>query len=210
MTTIASSAELLEVYRHKWDDAKQLKHFGRIQSSVKHMTALVNEVLFLNQAEFENLACCPAPLNLVGFFQELIDERQVKISNKHRLIFTHVSEESQFLGDANLLQQILTNLLDNSIKYSPGGGTVSVHLTFEETQVIFFCMDEGIGIPLEEQQNLFKSFSRASNVGTIGGTGLGLSIVKKCVDLHKGQITVNSVVGQGTKFTITLPRERCC
>jgi signal transduction histidine kinase len=210
LTAIASSAELLEVYRHKWDDAKQLKHFQRIQSSVKHMTALVNDVLFLNQAKFEKLSCSPAPLNLVAFFQELIDERQASISNKHRLIFTHIGEEKQLLGDAKLLRQILTNLLDNAIKYSPDGGTVYLELTLEETRVIFSCLDEGIGIPLAEQQNLFKSFSRASNVGAIGGTGLGLSIVKKCVDLHKGQITVNSVVGQGTKFTITLPRERCC
>ncbi len=101
-------------------------------------------------------------------------------------------------------------LLDNAIKYSPDGGTISVHLTFEGTQVIFYCLDEGIGIPVEEQKNLFKSFSRASNVGTISGSGLGLSIVKKCVDLHKGQITVDSVAGQGTKFTVTLPLKQCC
>lgn len=210
LTTIASSAELIENYRDKWDDAKQLKHFGRIQSSVKHMTALVNDVLFLNQAEFEKLSCSLAPLNLIAFFQELIEERQITIGNKHRLIFTRVGEESQFLGDVKLLRQILTNLLDNAIKYSPAGGTVSLHLTVEETRVIFSCLDEGIGIPLEEQQNLFKSFSRASNVGTIGGTGLGLSIVKKCVDLHSGQITVDSVEGVGTKFTVTLPRKRYC
>jgi signal transduction histidine kinase len=210
LTTIASSAELLEVYRHKWDDDKQLKHFGRIQATVKHMTTLVNDVLFLNQAEFEKLSCCPTPLNLVAFLQELIDERQVTIGNKHHLIFTHVGEESQFLGDAKLLRQLLNNLIDNAIKYSPDGGTVSLSLTFEETQVIFSCLDEGIGIPVEEQQDLFKSFSRASNVGTIGGTGLGLSIAKKCVDLHKGQITVDSVVGQGTKLTVTLPLKQCC
>ena len=210
LTTIASSAELLEMYRHKWDDAKQLKHFGRIQSSVKHMTALVNDVLFLNQAEFEKLSCSSAPLNLLAFLKELIDERQATISSKHHLIFNHVGEEEQFLGDAKLLRQLFTNLLDNAIKYSPDGGTVSIHLTFEETQVIFSCLDEGIGIPLEEQQDLFKSFSRASNVGTIGGTGLGLSIIKKCVDLHKGQITVDSTEGVGTKFTVTLPRKHYC
>jgi signal transduction histidine kinase len=210
LTTIASSAELLEVYRHSWDDAKQLKHFGRIQSTIKHMTALVDDVLFVNQAEFENLSCCPTSLDLVAFLQELIDERQVTIGNKHHLNFTHIGEESQFLGDTKLLRQILSNLLDNAIKYSPNGGTVSVHLTFEETQVIFSCHDEGIGIPVEDQQDLFKSFSRASNVGTIGGTGLGLSIVKKCVDLHKGQITVDSVIRKGTKFTVTLPLQQCC
>lgn len=210
MTTIASSAELLENYRHKWDDNKQLKHFQRIQSSVKHMTALVNDVLFLNQAEFEKIECRPATVNLLAFLNELIDERQATIGDKPHLMFTSIGENEQFLGDAKLLRQILTNLLDNAIKYSPGGGTISLCLKLEETQVTFSCLDEGIGIPLEEQQDLFSPFSRATNVDTIGGTGLGLSIVKKCVDLHDGQITVDSVVGEGTKFTITLPRKRYC
>ncbi len=210
LTTIASSADLLEVYRYKWDDAKQLKHFQRIQDTVKHMTDLVNDVLFLNQAEFEKLSCNPTPLNLVAFFQDLIDERQAAIGDKHYLIFTSNGEDRQFLGDPKLLRQILTNLLDNAIKYSPDGGTVSLDLTIEETQVIFSCLDEGIGIPLEEQQDLFNAFSRATNVGTIGGTGLGLSIVKKCVDLHKGEIAVDSVEGIGTKFAVTLPSESRC
>lgn len=210
LTTILLSAELLENYRYKWDDAKQLKYFQRIQSSVWHMTALVNDVLFLNQAELTKLSCHPAPLNLVAFFKELIDEQQATIGNKHRLNFTHMGEKSQFLGDAKLLRQILTNLIDNAIKYSPSGGTVSLFLTLEETQVILSCLDEGIGIPVEDQQDLFKFFSRASNVGTIGGTGLGLAIVKKCVDLYRGQITVDSVVGEGTKFTVTLPLKHCC
>jgi signal transduction histidine kinase len=69
-----------------------------------------------------------------------------------------------------------------------------------------FCIqDSGIGIPEEDQSRLFESFHRASNVGTISGTGLGLAIVKNCVDLHKGQISVNSVIGVGTTFTVTLP-----
>lgn len=208
LTTIASSAELLECYRHKWDEAKQLKHFQRIQTSVKHMTALVDDVLFLNQAEFEKLECNPTPLNLVAFFQDLIDERQSTIGDKHYLIFTWTGDDRQFPADAKLLRQILTNLLDNAIKYSPNGGIVLLHLKLDATQVSFCCCDEGIGIPIEDQHNLFKSFSRASNVGTIGGTGLGLSIVQKCVHLHRGQVSVESEVGAGTTFTVTLQRNR--
>jgi signal transduction histidine kinase len=68
--------------------------------------------------------------------------------------------------------------------------------------------DEGIGIPIEDQQKLFESFARASNVGAIAGTGLGLSIVKKCVNLHGGQITVESKVSAGTTFTVSLPLDK--
>jgi signal transduction histidine kinase len=88
------------------------------------------------------------------------------------------------------------------------GGSVKVLLTCEDNKVIFQVQDEGIGIPTEDQQKLFESFSRASNVGTIAGTGLGLSIVKKCVDLHGGQIAVKSEVGVGTTFSVSLPLDR--
>jgi signal transduction histidine kinase len=208
LTTISSSAELLQVYGHKWDEDKQLKHFQRIQSAVKHMVALVNDVLFLNKAEFEKQEFQPTLIDLIPFFQEVIDELQSTQQDKYHLTFSHQGNCRQFYLDAMLLRQILTNLLSNAIKYSPDGGKVQVKLTCEENQVMFQVQDEGIGIPKEDQLKLFKSFSRASNVGTIAGTGLGLSIVKKCVDLHGGQITVESEVGVGTAFIVTLPINR--
>ena len=208
LTTIYSSAELLQVYRHKWDEDKQLKHFQRIQSAVKHMVALVNDVLFLNKAEFEKQEFQPTLIDLIPFFYEVIDELQSTEQDKYHLSFTHQGDCRQFYLDATLLRQILTNLLSNAIKYSPDGGQVQVKLTCEENQLMFQVQDEGIGIPKEDQLKLFKSFSRASNVGTIAGTGLGLSIVKKCVDLHGGQITVESEMGVGTAFTVTLPVNR--
>jgi len=100
---------------------------------------------------------------------------------------------------------MITNLLSNAIKYSPQGGKITLTLSCEENQVVFQVQDQGIGIPEADQSKLFESFSRAGNVGTIAGTGLGLSIVKKCVDLHKGEITVKSEIGVGTTFTVKLP-----
>lgn len=205
LTTIASSAELLERYRQKWDDDKQIKHFQRIQSAVKHMVALINDVLFLNKAEFEKLQFQPEPLEVVAFFQEVVDELQATVGNQYHLILTSQCNCTQPYLDEKLLRQILSNLLSNAIKYSPDAGKVKVRLFGEDNKVIFQVQDEGIGIPTEDQKNLFKSFSRASNVGTIAGTGLGLSIVKKCVDLHGGQIAVESEVGVGTTFTVSLP-----
>jgi signal transduction histidine kinase len=205
LTTIFSSAEMLQVYRHKWDDNKQLKHFQRIQSSVKHLVALVNDVLFLNQAEFEKLEFHPTLINLVPFVHEVVDELQSTVDDKHCLRFADQDDCKPVFLDEKLLRQILTNLLSNAIKYSPKGGNVQIRLSCEYNRVIFQVKDEGIGIPSEEQDQLFKSFSRASNVGTIAGTGLGLSIVKKCVDLHGGQLAVESEVGVGTTFTVSLP-----
>ncbi len=208
LTTIASSAELLEVYGHKWDNDKQLKHFQRIQSAIKHMIALIDDVLFVNKAEFEKLEFNPAPLNLEAFINELIDELQSLVSDKYNLTFTTVGKCTNAALDEKLLRQIFTNLISNALKYSPDGGKVQVRLTCEDNHVIFQVQDEGIGIPIEDQQKLFESFARASNVGAIAGTGLGLSIVKKCVNLHGGQITVESEVGAGTTFTVSLPLDK--
>ena len=78
-------------------------------------------------------------------------------------------------------------------------------MTKENEQLIFKIKDAGIGIPEADKVYLFDSFHRASNVGNISGTGLGLAIVKKCVDLHQGEITVDSEVNQGTTFTVKIP-----
>jgi signal transduction histidine kinase len=103
------------------------------------------------------------------------------------------------------LRHILTNLLSNAIKYSPQGGVIHFDLIPRTDEVIFVIQDEGIGIPKSEQEQLFNSFHRASNVGIISGTGLGLAIVKKSVDLHRGKIVVDSEVNVGTTFTVTIP-----
>jgi signal transduction histidine kinase len=107
--------------------------------------------------------------------------------------------------DEKLLRQILTNLLTNAVKYSPHGSTVRFEIECKKDIAVLRIQDEGIGIPTEDLPELFESFHRASNVGTIPGTGLGLAIVKKSVDLHGGQLAVDSVVGVGTTFTLTLP-----
>jgi PAS domain S-box-containing protein len=107
--------------------------------------------------------------------------------------------------DEKLLRQILSNLLSNALKYSPADSTVQFNLSFLHNKAIFRIEDQGIGIPQEDLSRLFESFHRATNVGTIQGTGLGLAIVKQCVNLHGGEITVESEVNQGTTFTVRLP-----
>jgi signal transduction histidine kinase len=107
--------------------------------------------------------------------------------------------------DEKLLLHILINLLTNAIKYSPKNTTVHFGCYCEEKEVTFEVQDEGIGIPPEDQQRLFESFHRAKNVGNIPGTGLGLAIVQKSVELHGGKITLESEVGVGTTFRVTLP-----
>ncbi len=204
LATILSSAELLEHYSHKWNESKKLNHLRRIQVAVKHMTGLLNDVLLLGKAEAGKLEFKPRPLELAKFCQELVEEIELNTSN-HTVAFRTHNQCRNACLDEKLLRTILSNLLSNAIKYSPDSDLVRFDLICEQEKAIFRIQDQGIGIPLAEQAQLFNSFERGSNVGAISGTGLGLAIVKKSVDLHGGQITVESQVGVGTTFIVTLP-----
>ena len=204
LTTILSSAELLQDYGNKWNEAKKLQHFQRIQTSVKHMTRLLNDVLLIGKADAGKLEFSPTLVDLTQFCRNLVDEIQ-GTATSHAIVFMSQTNTTHAYMDEKLLRQILSNLLSNALKYSPQGGTVNFDLIGEQEKVIFRIQDRGIGIPVADRAKLFDSFHRASNVGTISGTGLGLAIVKKAIDLHAGQITVASEVGVGTTFVVTLP-----
>lgn len=168
------------------------------------MTQLLNDVLLIGQAEVGRLEFNPQSKNLTQFCRDLIDEMQISTQN-HKIAWNSENSCINASIDEKLLRQILGNLLANAIKYSPQGGIVHFELFCTTQTAIFRVQDSGIGIPLPEQANLFDSFYRASNVGTISGTGLGLAIVKKSVDLHGGEIAVESEIGVRTTFTVTLP-----
>ncbi|NEO32703.1 MAG: hybrid sensor histidine kinase/response regulator [Symploca sp. SIO3C6] len=205
LTTIATSAGILERYLHKLSQQKQSIHFQRIQSALKHLTSLVNDVLFLNKSELEKAKLNLTDLDLIAFCSELIEEQKLIASTKYTITFTHQGDCSGKLWDESKLRQILSNLLSNAIKYSPEGGLIEVQLLCQDQEIILEVKDHGIGIPVESQARLFESFHRGNNVGSIQGIGLGLSIVKKCVELYRGKITCHSEVGVGTLFRVALP-----
>lgn len=205
LTTIFSSTELLQHYGPIWPEDKKLKHYNRIEAAVKRMTALLDDVLLYSKAEAGKLEFNPAPLVLKNLCSDLVEELQLGIGEKHKITWVYSGPCHNCCMDEKLLLHILTNLLSNAIKYSPSGTTVFFSCSCENAEVIFEIKDEGIGIPPEDQARLFESFYRAKNVEDIPGTGLGLAIVKKSVELHGARITVNSEVGVGTTFRVTLP-----
>ncbi|MBH8576422.1 sensor histidine kinase [Nostocaceae cyanobacterium CENA369] len=125
--------------------------------------------------------------------------------SQHAIAFSSEYQSIEANFDPKLLQYILTNLLSNSLKYSPVGSTVIFSVTYSKNQIVFQIQDFGIGIPATEIEHIFEPFHRASNVGNVSGMGLGMSIVKKALDLHSGQITVESFVKVGTTCTVALP-----
>jgi signal transduction histidine kinase/F0F1-type ATP synthase epsilon subunit len=210
LTVISSSVGILKTFAKKLSDEQKLVHLNRIETYVGHTTKLLDEILLLNQAEAGKLQFKPTLIDLVSFCENLVNEMQLGASD-HNLVFTYNSTADNTVAtvDEKLLRQVLTNLLSNAIKYSPDGGEVNFTLALAEDEAVFKVKDSGIGIPPEDQKRLFESFHRAKNVGTIQGTGLGLSIVKKCAQLHGGDVTVESEVGKGTTFTVIIPFVNC-
>jgi two-component system NtrC family sensor kinase len=110
------------------------------------------------------------------------------------------------LGNPVRLRQMLNNLISNAIKYTPGGGEITILARAEGGQIITQVKDNGPGIPPADQPYIFDKFYRASNIPIdTPGTGLGLAIVKSIVESHQGRIWVDSIPGEGTAFTVVLP-----
>ncbi|HEY9725233.1 MAG TPA: PAS domain S-box protein [Chroococcales cyanobacterium] len=208
LTTILSSNEMLDRYNDRLTDEKKQNHHQRIQTAVQRMIQLLEDVLTIGKAEAGKLKFEPAPMDVAAFCRTMVENMQMASGAKHAIAFRTLGECANVYMDRKLLEHIVTNLLSNAIKYSPQGGAIQFELTCMASFAVICIQDRGMGIPVKDIERLFDSFGRASNVGNIPGTGLGLAIVKRCVDLHKGEIVVESEVGVGTTFTVTLPLNR--
>lgn len=206
LNTILLAAGLLQNDDDKVTKEKKHSHYQMIRSAIKNMAHLLDEASFIGKADSDKLECELMSMNLEAFCREIVAENQLAANEKYlSLIFTTQGELKEVVADESLLRHILGNLLNNAIKYSLPSGTVLFELIRQDKTVLFRIQDSGIGIPEEDQKQLFQPFHRADNVGKIPGTGLGLAIVKKCVERHKGEISVSSEVGVGTTFIVTLP-----
>lgn len=204
LTTILSSTELLQHYGDRWHTAKQHQYLQKVHVAATHMATLLDDVLLINRTESGCMEFSPQPIVLNTFFQEVIEDLQIT-TDCHDLVLRSQLPNIPHAMDHKLLRHILTNLLTNAINYSPQGGEIIVSLTSTDTYLELQVQDQGIGIPNEARSTVFDSFVRGPNVGSISGTGLGLAITQKSVELHQGQISVKSNLGEGSTFTIVLP-----
>jgi PAS domain S-box-containing protein len=205
LSVIILSATLLERFFHSANEEKRQEYLNRIQASAKHMTQLLDDVLFIGKTAADKQEFKPIPLDLAQFCQGLLEEVQLVSNSDRTFTFTCPEISIPACMDERLLRRILTNLLSNAVKYSATETTVLFELSHTDATAIFQIQDHGIGISEEDQRHLFESFHRGKNVGKIPGTGLGLAIVHQSVQLHGGTITVQSQVNAGTTFTVELP-----
>ena len=204
LTVIFSASQLLENGLKDADQSSR-KNLYRIQSSVKLMNQFLTDILILTRAESGNLSCQLEPLDIEAFCLNLVEDFQ--FINKNNTPIKFVSEGLMIRPylDEKLLYSILSNLLLNAIKYSPTGAGISLILGKDSDRIVFQVRDHGIGIAEEDRVKIYEPFYRGQNVENIIGTGLGLAVVKKCVELHGGEIALDSQVDKGTSFTVKLP-----
>lgn len=205
LNAISFCTNLLKRHSDDWSKKKIQEYVNRLQKGVEMLSLLIDEVLIIGRAEAGKLKFDPKPLNIFQFCRNLLAELYPNESYQNSINFRCQDDCLSTNLDRIMLQIILTNLLENALKFSPSGGIVDFIVYHQDGKVIFRIKDRGIGILPGDRERLFEPFYRGKNVEDLPGHGLGLAIVKKLVDIHGGQITVESQIGVGTEFALALP-----
>jgi len=205
LTTIQLSTDLLRRYSDKWTEEERNKQFDRIQATMLKMTKLMENVLIIGKIESGQFVPNLENVDLASYCSAIAGNIEFNSMGTHKIKMNY--EENEFVTniDENLIGLIITNLLTNAVKYSPKGSQIDFTLKQTDIGTDFIIQDYGMGIPPDDLPNLFNSFFRAKNVGPIDGYGLGLSLVKMCVEAHKGEISVESTLGEGTTVKVSIP-----
>jgi len=205
LSTVLSSASLVQQYKNKGDLDKVDKHVQRIKTSVNHLTMILNDFLSLGKLEEGKVEVNVETIYVKEFFGEIIEEVNSMLKEGQKIVVNCFADVDAIQSDQRILRNIMFNLISNASKYSDPGKNIHLVCNKIDSTINFSVKDEGIGISPEDQKHLFERFFRASNSGNIQGTGLGLNIVKRYVDLLNGKISFSSEFGKGSEFTITIP-----
>ena len=201
---IQSSTEILADYLDKLDEADRHEQLRSIVKNTRRMAELMEEVLVLGRLDAGKMDFKPAPMDLRAFCERTVDEVMAASENRCPIELDCAAAPESFAGDERLLRHIFTNLLSNAVKYSEPGSAVRLSLHVAENSLVFAVRDRGLGIPEADLPRLFSAFQRGRNVAHVPGTGLGLVVVKRCAELHGGQVRIESTPGC-TTATVTLP-----
>ena len=204
LSTISASVSLINQYNHRDKKDKIEEHIKKIQTVLKNLNDIVNDFLnmdkplnYITQEKYQNF-------ELPSFINNVISEIQSLLDPNRKIIYSH-SGILEILHGKQIIQSIMVNLLSNAIKYSEKNKPIYVYTDIQDKEIGIKVIDNGIGIPQDDQNKLFQFFFRASNVTDIEGTGLGLVIVKRYIDFLNGKISIKSDVGIGTEIYIKLP-----
>ena len=208
MASIKSSVDIMEMYVEESTPILQKpfnRHFEKIRLQIDRLTNMMNDVLILGRTEAEKMPFKPESIDLVQFCMEFIEQNFLNRTDGRTVNISVKGKRCHVELDPSLFGHILSNLLSNAFKYSLDGGNPRLKIDFQEKDVMLCVEDDGIGIPKAEQDQLFHSFFRAENAMNLEGTGLGLVIVKQFIEMHGGEVSINSEEGKGTEVCILVP-----
>jgi signal transduction histidine kinase len=190
------------------DAAEYKETIEIIQDEARRLSRIVDDMMALGRADAGQY-----PLRVEEFYlNDVVEEacRAMKViaAANGVSLTVDLAEDVAFSGDEDLIRRLITNLLDNAIKYTPSGGSVSVKLASEQTAVKIIVSDTGQGIPAEAAAHVFERFYRVDKARSRaeGGSGLGLAIARWIAEAHKGSIDLVSIPGKGSEFTVSMPR----
>ncbi|MBI4526987.1 MAG: HAMP domain-containing histidine kinase [Deltaproteobacteria bacterium] len=185
---------------------ENLSDLQRIQDNAERIVKLVTGFLDASKVESGRVEVVRQPVQVNRLIKEVCEQQMGDLRNKNLSLSAALDESlPQILGDAGQIERALWNLIGNAIKFTPAGGKIAVASRGENSHICVEVKDTGRGILKEELPLLFSEFRRLKGSGKIEGTGLGLFIVKTIVEAHGGKVGVESEVGQGSTFTVTLP-----
>ncbi len=202
LSTVLSSAYLIEKYTGTKDQPAREKHLHRITASVGTLTDILNDFLSLGKIEEGKIQVRLTHFNIEQLIKSILDEIQETFNKKQIIIYEH-SGPAEVLLDQALLKHIIFNLVSNASKFSPEKSLIEIKTSNRDQRLLLSVKDSGIGISEKDQQHLMERFFRGANAGNIQGTGLGLHIVSKYAALMNGTVDCSSELEKGTEFIIT-------
>jgi signal transduction histidine kinase len=208
LTSLLGNAQLLyrRSLREKNLSEREQRAVGVIAEQAARLNKMVAALLDISRIEMGHLSIVPAPVDLCALVGRVVDEVQLSLM-QHSISWSAPAEGLIVEGDELRLEQVVQNLIQNAIKYSPHGGKVALQAMRQGEMACLSVSDQGIGIPHAALPQLFQRFYRADNADAqyISGMGIGLYVVKEIVSLHSGTVAVESTEGSGSTFTICLP-----
>jgi PAS domain S-box-containing protein len=209
LTVMRGNADLLarQVERSTLDVERLRQLTGRIHAQLDRLDYLVNDLLDLSRLRRGQLPLRPQPVDFTALVGQVLERFQGTVAEggKYTLVLDAPAPVAG-VADEDRIEQVLTNLIGNAIKYSPAGGEVRVSVLASGSQACLTVSDHGIGIPPEEQATIFEPFTRTTVATAVaGGIGIGLYIAAQIVAAHGGTIGVESAIGCGSRFTVELP-----
>ncbi len=208
LTSILAFVETLEDGAIN-DEENNQRFLGVIRKNAQRMHHLIDDILELSFIESGSIALQSKNVNLHNLAEEIFTNLSAKAKENRLKLKNEVPLETYVFADAVRLEQMLTNLIDNAVKFNTKAGSVTVSFAANGTKDVISVADTGEGISAEHLQRIFERFYRTDRARSreIGGTGLGLAIVKHLARLHGGEVSLQSTPGKGSTFSIELPKK---